>query len=269
MNCKTCNKLLTEENKQPYTKDGKQYFRKECRPCYLAKIKAKRDENKVLKPILDPVYYKGMSCIPQFSHCQNESCGVLLDENTRHFRFLKYIGREDKLVSSSLCKSCKSEDIKARKRAKYAAMPKVKKVKKHKEPKPKYCKDCNILLSPDNCYTSKRVRLDGSVCVSLFPNCKDCDHKKQREKRASKRVLTKKEKIVKVKKEKTTTLKKKLHKENVEPITKSEDIVIYTSRKLSGREQCLRVFAEQKRRRERTQKEINDEKNLFLDIGMR
>lgn len=201
------------EPKMAYKKNGKTYYRKDCRDCYLAKIRARGYEKKRLKPSLDKVYFEGLSCTPTHSHCTK--CNVLLDENTRYFKILKYVNKPNKLVSSSLCKKHKLEDIREKKR--------------------KYAKNNPTPYKP---------------------------------KPKPKKVITKKERVKKVKKEKVVTLKKKLHKENVEPI-KVEPIIITPSRRLSGREQAMRVFEEQKRRAERTQKEINDEKNKYIEWGMR
>lgn len=208
MNCKNkeCSIELTDETKHFYKKDGVQYFRKECRECFLKKQRAKRAANNPVKEKLEEVHHKGMSCIPQYSNCQDKSCNALLDKDKRYFKVLKYKGKADKLVSSSLCKSCKSADIKEKKKAKYDSMPKIEKVKTYKKPSTKYCADkrCNVLLTIDNCYSSKRVRQDGSEAISLFSICKSCTHRKEREKRAmkAKKVLTKKKRLLKLKKKK-------------------------------------------------------------------
>ena len=213
--------MCNHTQKMPYTKNGKTYYRKECRECYLAKLKAKRDANKESKPLLCKVYYDGMSCVPTHSHCTK--CNILLDEENRYFKIMKYVNKPNKLVSSSLCKRHKLDDIREKKRE-YARKnpitykPKPKPVFKPK-PKPK-------------------------------------------------KVITKEERIEKVNKEKVVTLKKKLHKENITPIIIEEPIIIQPSKKLTGREQAMRVFEEQKRRKERTQKEINDEKSLSFGRGI-
>lgn len=210
---------------------------------------------------METITHKGFTIRVKSTHCENEKCNCLLDENTRFLKVVKSKGSPDKLISSSLCIECRLK----RRREVYTA-----KTREYKEAVSKYCSEdsCCILLTKDNCYTSKRTRLDGSVAISFFPKCKDCTHKKEREKRAKKKALTKKEKIAKVKKEKVVTLKKKLQKENVDPIKFEQPIIITPTRKLSGREQAMRVFEEQKRRAERTQKEINDEKNKYIEWGI-
>jgi len=211
------------------------------------------------------VTYKGLEVTPTATHCIK--CNVLLDDEHRYFKIVKRNGK-DTLTSSPLCKKHKLEDMREKKKASYK--PKPRQPRKHKEPKPKYCqnKDCNILLTFENSYHTKYIRQDKSIRYTFFKLCKDCHNGKPKTERKRK-VLTKKEKIIKVKKEKVVTLKKKLHKENIETIKTEEPIIITPSRRLTGREQAMRVFEEQKRRAERTQKEINEEKNKYIEWGMK
>lgn len=255
MNCKTCNVELIKENKAFYKKDGVEYFRRNCRECHLKNQRAKRAAANPVKPKLAEVYYKGMACIPEFSHCKK--CNCELTEETRYFKVQKYVNKPNKLTSSSLCREHKNEDLREKKRNNPTKYIRKTKPKKNKEPKK--CAECKIVLTTDNAYYSTRKNKDGKDTISFHKQCSDCFKKEQRLKRP-KKVKTKKEKIV--------TLKKKLHKENVDPIVIEEPIIITPSRRLTGREQAMRVFAEQEARRNRTQKEINDEKNRFFDMGM-
>ena len=234
--------------------------------------------NKISK---DDIYIKELK---KYCKCKVE----LNNENTATFR----ANLKDNPMS--ICKSCKikeDENKGIKTRTSYKIHPGI-----------KICatENCDTVITKDTCYTKKYTCKDGTKRETTTSICKKCSNIKQRirdkerrrlylidnpkpikevkkvvkPKRVKKPIIKKVDRVKKISKEKEKTLTKKLEKENVKIIPIKEVVTTVEPSekpysKMTGAERAKKVFQDQEDRRNRTQKQINEDKNKFIEWGIK